>query len=184
MASRSMLSDNYSFCRCRLYSNLKLALLWVNIALFSVSAHFKCLWIAILFGFVDKGKSNGKMQNISFRVYELNAYGLFFLLLKKKIIPLYLICIWVLVNFQVYLSFLISREQQSNSSKIKRHQRHVRPAAGRTRVLTKPTSVAVFRRPLNFYSLGWFCSPLHAYTPPLTPVHQTSEPCLISLPWI
>lgn len=63
---------------------------------------------------------------------------------------LYLICIWVLINFHVFLSFLISREQQSNSSKIKRNQLHVRPAPGHIGSLTKPTSASVFRRPLKF----------------------------------
>lgn len=83
---------------------------------------------------------------------------------KKTLKILILIYIWVLINFHVFLSFLISRQQQSNSSKIKRNQLHIRPAPGHIRSLTKPTSVSVFRRPLKFYRLGWSCSPLHPYS--------------------
>lgn len=77
-ASCLMLLVNYGFRQCYLYSNLKpgIALLWVNSALFSTSAHFKCLLIAVLCGYVDKGKSKGSMQNISSKVLELNAYDL------------------------------------------------------------------------------------------------------------
>lgn len=83
--------------------------------------------------------------------------------------------IWGLVNFHAYLSLLISREQQSNSSKTERNQLHVRPAARHTRILTKPTSVSVFRRSLHFYRLGCFCSPLHPHPPSTSNLWTVSD---------
>lgn len=101
------------------------------------------------YSLVEKDKTNGKVENISPKVHEINACEL-----KKKnpkVInnsSLLEICLGSVSFSCVFVIFFMSREQQNNSSKIERNELHIRPAAGRT--ITKSTSVSVLRRPLYF----------------------------------